>query len=189
MTGNTVDPWGNGGLKSQGEIIDDVVAVIDQEKDQREYAPFALLSCKKVFNSQLMPRKNLHVVLYGIILLFLLLLTAISWALIMSDSSAVMKADIIMLCAELWIWAYIIKGFLSWKSKESFPGFPYFIHLLCNIVMIPAFWTLILAAPYFSILIHGEYDIEWLADDILLLIGVVSIVIFYRASRYVGREV
>lgn len=189
MTGNTVDPWGNGDLTRRGEMVDDVVAVIEQEKDQIEYAPFTLLSCKKVLNSQLMPRKKLHVVLYGAIFLFLLLLIAVNWSFNISDSSSVMKADVIMLCAELWIWSYIIKGFISWKSKESFPGFPYFIHLLCNVVMIPAFWMLILTVPYVSILIHGKYDIEWLSDDVSLFIGVVSIVIFYRASRYVGREV
>lgn len=161
-----------------------------ESKKEINFAPFSLMSCRKVFNSRSMPRKRLHTLIYSIIMLGLILVTGLIYITIAVIPRDLTRSDIISLAISITITIGIFSTIKTSVKEKKFHGWAYCLNLfiviniratICSLVLL---FTILGGASYLNI----EEIRKWYTDDVFMLTDIIFILIFWDGSKYFRKE-
>lgn len=166
---------------------------LDQNPESQEeinFAPFSLMSCRKVFNSRSMPRKRLHTFIYSIIMLGLILVTGLISITIAFMPRELTRFDIISLIISTTITIGIFSTIKTSIKEKKFHGWAYCLNLFiainirANIYSLLVLSTILGGALYLKI----EEINQWYIDDIFMMTNIIFILLFWDGSKYFRKE-
>jgi len=175
---DTSDPWStaNDDQKESSEI------------NSSAFAPFALLSFKKAYESRELCRKTLHLTIYSVFALCYCALTLYSVWLFLKDPGQFNRSDLLFLISELLIVAWMFTLVLEAKGQAAF--FHYRFHLFVITLTRSNLWTLVIAVPIFiwAVLKPDLVLFAWYADDLLVLWYCFYLVLLIQGARYFSKD-
>lgn len=183
-------------MNVDNDLMDELEAEkpLDQKPEsqkEKKFAPFSLMSCRKVFNSRSKPRKRLHTLIYSIIMLGLILVAAITTIIIIIFIPRdLTRSDIIFLTISITITIGIFSNIKRSIKEKKFHGWPYCLNLFITINIRATIYSLIIL---FTILggtsyLNMEEIKKWHTDDIFMLTDIIFILIFWDGSKYFRKE-
>ncbi|MGH1461173.1 MAG: hypothetical protein ACRBB6_03970 [Neptuniibacter sp.] len=152
------------------------------------FAPFALLSCKKAYESRELCRKKLHLIIYSIVAICYCALTLYYIWVFLSEPSLFNRSDLLFLISELLIVAWMFKLVLEAKGQAAF--FHYRFHLFVITLTRSNLWALVIAVPIFiwAILKPNLGLFAWYSDDLWMLWYCFYLVLLIQGARYFRKD-
>lgn len=148
------------------------------------FAPFALLSCKKAYESRGLCRKILHLTIYSIVALCHLALISYSIWLFLSEPGLFNRSDLLFFLTELFIVAWMIN--LVLEARDQRTVFHYRFHLFVTVISRSFLWSLLIAMPViiWATLKPNLGLFAWYTDDLLVLWDCLYLVLLIQGARY-----
>lgn len=160
------------------------------ESKEKLYAPFSLLSCKKVFSSKNLPRKKLHLLIYIFLFAPYIGLTTLNILLITIYPEQLTRSNLAAMAAELVITLSIITAISRSRRFGHFHGWAYTLNLFININLIAGLWSLFLFLSIMGGAVYLDYVelIDWHQDDLTMMSEIVYIYLFWSGAKYFRKE-
>lgn len=177
MTTST-DPWS--AAKDEKQEYD--------QTNKSEFAPFSLLSYKKVHEAQSLSRRKLHLVFYAIFFLAYCLLTSfLIWTFITAPE-LVNRSELLFQITELFIVAWMLRQLVEAKNQEGV--FHYRFHLITVVLTRTYFWSTLIILPIviWAILKPNLKLFVWYFDDLTLIGNVLFLLLLIQGARYFRKD-
>lgn len=161
-----------------------------QQQEKINFAPFSLMSCRKVFNSRGMPRKKIHTFIYSIIMVGLISAIGLTALLIFVIPRDLTRSDLICATALIVITLSIISAIKRSRTNNIINGWSYYANLFITTCIRAVIYSSIILFSIIggTVYLKANEIAQWHIDDVIMLTEIIFIYLIWDGSKYFRKE-